>query len=166
MNDWITRLFPDLSEFDIERCPKARGEVEKQDEPAQSGEVLNGVKWKTEFGENSLESERVVSSKPGNRISTLTGWDVAYLNEYHRNAFNGNPTWKQAMAEKLKSEWATVMEDGDYPSAERVVRNHTATGESEPQKGYGLSNVKKYFHAFNDAVRRELEEVQVKKGQK
>lgn len=70
------------------------------------------------------------------------------------------------MAEKLKSEWATVMEDGDYPSAERVVRNHTATGESEPQKGYGLSNVKKYFHAFNDAVRRELEEVQVKKGQK
>lgn len=166
MKGWLTQFFPDLSEFDIARCPKARGEVEKEPEPKQEGEVLDGVKWQTQFHANGFESNRVFSSQPGTRVTTLTGWDAAYLNEYHRNAETGHPTWKQVMAERLKSEWATVTEDGEYPSAERVVRNHTATGDREPEKGYGLSNVKKYFHAFNSALQREIEEQKSKPGQK
>jgi hypothetical protein len=166
MRSFLTQFFPDLAMFDIAPAPKKREEVKEAEIPVEQGEVVVGKKWKTDFHEGGFESDHIVSSKPGFRVKTLTGWDVGYLNEYHRNETEGHPTWKQALAEKLKVEWATEDESGEYPSAERVVRNHTAPGESEPQSGYGLSNVKKYFKAFNHAVKRELEEAKVKQGQK
>lgn len=158
IGNWITWMFEDLNNHNVEPCPK-KVRIEKAEEKKDDGgEVLMGQKWNTRFKPDGFESDRVVSSKPGTRIETLTGWDIAYLNEYHRNAFTKKPTWKQHIAEVLKVEWATIMEDGDYPSAERTVKNHTAVGERDPQKGYSLSNVKKYFHAFNDALKRESEE--------
>lgn len=159
--NFLTLLFPDLNAYDIEPCPKQKVIV-RAETPTEQGDVLMGQKWKTAFNPRGFESDRVVSSKPGTRIETLTGWDVAYLDEYHKNAFTKEPTWKKTMAEVLKAEWATIMEDGEYPSAERVVKNHTAVGTSEPQKGFGLSNVKKYHHAFNDALKRETQEESAK----
>lgn len=158
----LTRLFVNLNEYDIEPCPERRVIVKAAQEPDKDGDVIGGQKWKTEFTAQGFDAERVISNTPGRRIKTLTAWDVAYLNEYHKNAFTKQPTWKRDMADKLKEEWATVQADGEFPSAETIVKNHTATGQKEPQKGYGLSNVKKYLHAFNDALRREMEESQSK----
>lgn len=151
-------IFGDLSRYDISPCPTAKKPIEKAEvDETLDGKVLNGVAWKTTFSATGFESDRVHSSKPGTRVDSLTGWDVAFLNEYHKNAFTGNATWKEKMAMCLKNEWATVQDDGDYPSAESVVSAHTINGKTE--KGYGLSNVKKYFHAFNDALRKEAEEI-------
>lgn len=159
--NFLTRLFVNLNEYDIEPCPEKRIVVKAQ-EPDRDGDVIAGQKWKTEFTNQGFDAERVVSSTPGKRSQELTGWDIAYLNEYHRNTFTKQPTWKRDMADRLKSEWATIQADGEFPSAETIVKNHTAKGAKEPQKGYGLSNVKKYLHAFNDALRREMEESQSK----
>lgn len=161
ISQFLKSLFSDLSEYDIPPCPVYR-RVEKAIDPDQDGEVINGRLWKTTVSKDGLESERVVSSTPGLRLTTLTGWDVAYLNEHHKNPKTDQATWKRNIADILKKEWATELEDGDYPSAEKVVRMHTATGHKKPQAGYSLSNVKKYHHAFNDALLRETEEMTAK----
>ena len=166
MNGIFTRFFKDLSVYDIPPAPRKKQDVKEAELPTEQGEVVAGRKWRTEFNESGFESDHIVSSRPGFRVKTLTGWDIGYLNEYHINEKEGHPTWKKPMAENLKDEWATEDSNGEYPSAERVVRNHTAPGESEPQSGYGLSNVKKYFKAFNHALNREIEAAKDKQGQK
>lgn len=160
MKGWLSIFFPPLEVYDIEKCP-TNTRVEKVDtqEPSNA-KILNGQKWEDEWlSANQFTSERIVSSKPGKRVRDLTDWDRAYLNNCHKNVKTGEPTWKAAMAEKLKDEWATPHEDGEYPSAETVERMHTVRGEAKAQKGYSLSNIKKYFHAFNQAIEREIEEM-------
>ena len=162
----LTSLFPDLSEFDVDRRPNRHKVVKAAEPETANGEVFGGKKYKTEWNVDGYDvvMEQVHSTATGTRSEKLTGWDVSYLNEYHRNGFTKKPTWKREMADRLKAEWATIQNDGEYPSAEAVVKNHTVPGESKPQKGYGLSNVKKYFHAFNDALKAEQEEIQSKPG--
>lgn len=150
-------LFRPLSEYDITPRPR-RGVVEKDPEPTTTGnQVLNGTEWQTTYNEKGLEATRILTTKPGERNTLMDGWDTAYLRQEFRKQL-----WNEVLAVRLKSEWATQNELGEYPSNTDIVRAHT-TGDGKVQEMYSLRNVKRYTKSFNAAHKRRLEEAKTDK---
>lgn len=150
-------FFGDLGEYDL-ALVRGRKPVQKAQVKEPAPDTDGKRRWfQTDPQGATMAWDSTTNFTTGDRIKTLDGWDVTYLQEKFADTVKG---YDPALAAALKIWWATIDPNrpGEYYSAARVETE--ALEDGKPKAGFSERNIKKYFHAFNLAQQRREDEKQ------